>query len=314
MSESRVRRVRAANPSPMTLDGTNTYLIDAGDGRAFVIDPGPAMPEHIETICTAAAEAGLTIGAIAVTHGHPDHAPGAALLAEKTHAPVYAHPEARFRHDFALSDWEYLTLGETDLRAIYAPGHARDHLVFWLEDEATLFTGDVVIGSGTVVIAPPGGDMRVYQTTLDRLRREFPNARRIDGGHGESVEDPMAKLDEYIAHRRSREREVLDALETLSASEGGGATIPAIVARVYATIPHELWPAAARQALAYLIALEREGLVKSKHLDRPPTPEEAAILDPDLSRIVDPASRAVAAAELGIVRGANQIDAYELLR
>src|ERR1700686_1374461 len=227
----------------MTLDGTNTYLIDAGDGRAFVIDPGPAMPEHIETICTAAAEAGLAIGAIAVTHGHPDHAPGAALLAEKTHAPVYAHPEARFRHDFALSDWEYLTLGETDLRAIYAPGHARDHLVFWLDDEATLFTGDVVIGSGTVVIAPPGGDMRVYQATLDRLRREFSNARRIDGGHGESVEDPMAKLDEYIAHRRSREREGLNALEA------GATTVPAI-----------------------------------------------------------------APAELGIVRGAKTIDAYELVR
>ena len=308
MSESRVRRVRAANPSPMTLDGTNTYLIDAGDGRAFVIDPGPAMPEHIEAICAEAAEAGLTIGAIAVTHGHPDHAPGAAFLAEKTHAPVYAHPEARFQHDVALSDWENLTLGETDLRAIYAPGHARDHLVFWLDDEATLFTGDVVIGSGTVVIAPPGGDMRVYQATLDRLRREFPNARRIDGGHGESVEDPMAKLDEYIAHRRSREREVLDVLEA------GATTIPAIVELVYAAIPRELWPAAARQVLAYLVALEREGRVKSKRLDRPPTPEEAAILDPDLSRIVDPASRAVAAAELGIDRGVRRIEEYEAIR
>ena len=165
-----------------------------------------------------------------------------------------------------------------------------------------------MIGSGTVVIAPPGGDMRVYQATLDRLRREFPNARRIDGGHGESVEDPMAKLDEYIAHRRSREREVLDVLEA------GATTIPAIVELVYAAIPRELWPAAARQVLAYLVALEREGRVKSKRLDRPPTPEEAAILDPDLSRIVDPASRAVAAAELGIVRGVHQIDGYELAR
>src|ERR1700686_4086284 len=177
----------------MTLDGTNTYLIDAGDGRAFVIDPGPTLPEHIEAICTEAAEAGLAIGAIAVTHGHPDHAPGAALLAEKTHAPVYAHPEARFRHDFALSDWEYLTLGETDLRAIYAPGHARDHLVFCLGDEATLFTGAAV------------------------------NGRRTGGGRGESVEDPRAKLDEYLAPRRSREREVLNPLEA------GATPVPAIV-------------------------------------------------------------------------------------
>jgi glyoxylase-like metal-dependent hydrolase (beta-lactamase superfamily II) len=313
VSESRVRRVRAANPSPMTLDGTNTYLIDARDGRAFVIDPGPALPEHIEAICAEAADFEWTIAAIAVTHGHPDHAPGAALLAEKTHAPVYAHPEASFPYDFALADWECITLGQTRLRAVYAPGHARDHLVFWLDDEATLFTGDVIIGSGTVVIAPPGGDMRVYQATLDRLRREFPNARRIDGGHGESIEDPQAKLDEYITHRRARELEVLEALEVLPSSEGG-ATIPAIVQRVYAEIPHELWPAAARQVLAYLVALEREGRVKSKRLDRAPAEEEAEILDPDLSRIVDPASRAVAAAELGIDRGVKRIDAYELLR
>jgi len=312
VSSSRVRRVRAANPSPMTLDGTNTYLIDGGQGQALVIDPGPALPEHIEAICAEAAEADWKIGAIAVTHGHPDHAPGAALLAEKTLAPVYAHPEARFPHDFTLADWEYLTLGEASLRAIHAPGHARDHLVFWLEDEATLFTGDVVIGSGTVVIAPPGGDMRVYQATLDRLRREFPDARRIDGGHGESVLDPMAKLDEYVAHRQMREREIVEALETLPSA--GGATIPAIVERVYAAIPHELWPAAARQVLAYLVALEREGRAQAKTLDRPPTPAEAAILDPDLSRIVDPASRAVAAAELGIERGVTRIDAYQLFR
>jgi len=308
VSESRVRRVRAANPSPMTLDGTNTYLIDAGGGDAFVIDPGPALPEHVEAICAEAEDAGWTIGAIAVTHGHPDHAPGAALLAEKTRAPVYAHPEARFPHDFALADWEYITLGETDLRALYAPGHARDHLVFWLEDEATLFTGDVVIGSGTVVVAPPGGDMRVYQATLDRLRREFSNARQIDGGHGESILDPLAKLDEYIAHRKSREREVLETLEA------GAATVPAIVARIYAAIPHELWPAAARQVFAYLIALEREGRVKAKTLDRPPSDQEAAILDPDLSRIVDPASRAVASAELGIERGVTTIDEYAFIR
>ena len=298
----------------MTLDGTNTYLIDAGDGRAFVIDPGPAIPEHIEAICAEAADSEWKIGAIAVTHGHPDHAPGAALLAEKTGAPVYAHPQARFAHDFTVADWEHITLGDTSLRTIYAPGHARDHLVFWLEDEATLFTGDVVIGSGTVVIAPPGGDMRVYQATLDRLRRDFSNAKRIDGGHGESIEDPMAKLDEYIAHRRTREKEVMAALEAISVSEPGGVTIPAIVTRVYRAIPHELWPAAARQVLAYLVALEREGRVKSTRLDRPPTEQEADILDPDLSRIVDPASRAVAAAELGIDRGVKQIDAYQLLR
>lgn len=303
---SRVRRLRAANPSPMTLDGTNTYLIDAGDGRALVIDPGPALPAHIAAIVEAAQRANLAIAAIAVTHGHPDHAPGAALLAGQTRAPVYAHPAARFPHDRALADGERIRLGGTGLLAVHAPGHARDHLVFWLDDERTLFTGDVVIGLGTVVIAPPGGDMRVYQATLDRLRSEFENAQRIEGGHGESVLDPLAKLDEYIAHRKSRERELLEALQS------GQQTIPAIVESVYRNVPQALWPAAARQVLAYLIALEREGRIRAVRLERPPNKDEAAILNPDLSRLVDQASRDVAAAELGIERNVATIDAYEL--
>lgn len=306
VKHTHIKRVRAANPSPMTLDGTNTYLIDAGDGRAIVIDPGPAMPEHIDAICAEADIDGWTIGAIAVTHGHPDHAPGARLLSERTKVPVYAHPEARFPHDRELADGERLVLGDIALQAIYAPGHARDHLVFWFGDERALFTGDVILGSGTVVIAPPGGDMRDYQATLDRLRREFPEARRIDGGHGESVEDPLAKLDEYIEHRKNREREIVAVLEE------GPATISAIVERVYHAIPQPLWPAAARQVLAYFIALEREGRVRSRRLDRAPTSSEQTILNPDLSRIVDPSSRAVAAAELGIDRTVTTIEEYAL--
>jgi glyoxylase-like metal-dependent hydrolase (beta-lactamase superfamily II) len=304
---SRVHRVRAANPSPLTLDGTNTYLIDAGDGRGIVIDPGPAMPAHIEAIVEAAQHANLGIAAIAVTHGHPDHAPGAALLAGQTRAPVYAHPAASFPFDRALADGERIRLGGTGLLAVHAPGHARDHLVFWLDDERALFTGDVVIGLGTVVIAPPGGDMRVYQATLDRLRRDFENARSIEGGHGDSVLDPLAKLDEYIAHRKSREREVIEALRS------GAQTIPAIVERVYSAVPQALWPAAARQVLAYLLALEHEGRIRVKRLDRAPAASEAAILNPDLSRLVDQASRDVAAAELGIERGVTTIDAYEFV-
>ena len=197
-------------------------------------------------------------------------------------------------------------LGDLALEAVYTPGHARDHLVFWFDDEQALFTGDVILGAGTVVIAPPSGDMRDYQRTLDRLRRDFAGARRIDGGHGESVEDPLAKLDEYIEHRKRRELEIVTLLE------GGPATIPALVEGVYHAIPQALWPAAARQVLAYLIALEHEGRVRSRKLDRAPTPSEAEILDPDLSRIVDPSSRAVAAAELGIERTVATVDEYAL--
>ena len=308
VSGPRVIRVRADNMSPMTLDGTNTYLIDAGAGQAIVIDPGPLLSEHCDAIVLTARENGLTIGAIAVTHGHPDHAPGAAPLAARTGAPVYAHAAARFPHDHVLGEGEALHAGTTELTAIDAPGHARDHLVFWLEAELALFTGDVVIGDGsTVVIAPPGGDMRAYQRTLHRLRDEYARAVVIYGGHGEEIEEPLRVLDFYIAHREKREAELIATLH-----DKGRQTVPQIVEHVYRATPQALWPAAARQIFAYLIALEREGRVVAHPLDRDANDFERTILDPDLSRIVDSASRAVAAAELGIEPGPVAIAAYEL--
>ncbi|MBC5809994.1 MAG: MBL fold metallo-hydrolase [Candidatus Eremiobacteraeota bacterium] len=290
----------------MTLDGTNSYVIDAGGGAAIVVDPGPPIESHLDAIGAAAEALDAKITAIAVTLGHPDHAPGAAPLAARTGAPVYAHRDARFPHDRELADGDLLRVGDTALRVIEAPGHARDHVVFWLEDEKTLFTGDVVLGMGTVVIAPPGGDMRAYQATLDRLRRDFSGASAILGGHGERVGDPLAKLDAYIAHRKSREREVLDALES------GPQTIPALVKIIYAGVSRVLWPAASRQVLAYLIALEREGRISHRALERAATADERAILEPDLSKIADPASRAVANAELGYDEASSAIEEYAL--
>jgi glyoxylase-like metal-dependent hydrolase (beta-lactamase superfamily II) len=302
----RVARVLAPNPSPMTLDGTNSYLLDAGNGSAVAIDPGPPIEAHVDALLAQARARSLTIEAIAVTHGHPDHAPAAALLHAATGAPVYAHEAARFPHDRVLGDGDELRLGEIALRVMDAPGHARDHLVFYLEAEGALFTGDVIIGRGTIVIAPPNGDMRAYQRTLHRLRDEFASASRIYGGHGEALDTPLAKIDEYIAHRELRERELLEALAS------GPQTVPALVRRIYAAVSPVLWPAAARQMLAYLIALEREGRVSARVLERAPTAEESALLSPDLSRIVDPASLAVAAAELGVERPAREIAEYAL--
>ncbi len=302
----RVTRILAPNPSPMTLDGTNTYLLDSGEGRAIVIDPGPPIPRHVDAIATAAAARELAIVAILVTHGHPDHAPAAEALAWRTGALVYAHPSARFPHDRRLDEGAHLTIDGLTLRAIDAPGHARDHLVFYLERDAALFTGDVVIGWGTVVIAPPNGDMRAYQATLRRLRDEFPGAHRIYGGHGDPIDDPRAKLDEYIAHREARETALLVALRD------GPQTIPELVARLYEDVSPVLWPAAARQVLAYLIALEREGRVRRRDLGRAPNAEESALLAPDLSKLADPDSAAVAAAELGFDAAPASISAYAL--
>jgi glyoxylase-like metal-dependent hydrolase (beta-lactamase superfamily II) len=289
----RVGRLRANNPSPMTLDGTNGYVVRVGPRSLIAIDPGPVDDAQRDAFLAAARDANASYAGILVTHGHPDHFPGAAPLAAATGAPVYAHSEARFPHDRTLGDTERLAFEDTSFTVLHGPGHARDHLIFALDDERALFTGDVVLGTGTVVVAPPGGEMRTYQRTLHRLREEYGDASAIYGGHGPEVRAVRAKLDEYIAHREARERQVVDALA------GGGATIPELVARIYTDVDRRLWPAAARQVLAYLIALEAEARVRSERITRRPTAQEAALLDPDLSKLGEEAGADVIRAELG---------------
>lgn len=300
-----VRLVRAPNPSPMTLSGTNSYLVENGAGEAICIDPGPPVERHVEALLEAAREMHARIALICVTHGHPDHAPAAAMLRERTQAPVLAHPAARFAHDRPLHDGETCP-GTASLRAFHAPGHTFDHLVFYSERERALFTGDVVLGEGTVVIAPPGGAMRPYQRTLERLLREFAGARRIYGGHGPPVEDPAAKLREYLAHRQLREEQLLAALAR------GPQSLPELVASIYRETDPALWPAAARQVLAYLTALEDEGRVRSHALAREMRPEERAILDPDWRALAGGADPALIEAELGANLHLERLRAYEL--
>ncbi|MGH7714625.1 MAG: MBL fold metallo-hydrolase [Vulcanimicrobiaceae bacterium] len=289
----RVVRVRAPNPSPMTLTGTNTYVVRTSKDSVLVIDPGPLKEQHVDAIVATADEMGAKIRTILVTHGHPDHAPAAVPLARRTGAPVWAHAYAKFPTDRVLEDRERLQFEGATIDVVDAPGHAIDHLVFALAEERTLFTGDVVLGQGTVVVAPPGGAMRPYQRTLDRLLAEHGDAASIFGGHGERVDDPRAKLIEYIEHRKLREQQLMALLQA------GPATIPTLVERIYADVDRRLWPAAARQILAYLIALEEENRVVPHIVARSPSAEEAAILEPNLERIADPETAAVARAELG---------------
>ena len=278
VAASRITLVRAPNPSALTLSGTNSYLVDCGNGEAICIDPGPSIEHHVDALIDTAAVKGLRISWIAITHGHPDHAPAAAPLSARTGAKIAAHANLETRRDRTLHDLETLAVGHSQLVAIDAPGHTFDHLVFYDREEQVLFTGDVVLGEGTVVIAPPGGAMRPYQATLARLLGDFPEAQRIYGGHGEPVLDAPAKLREYIAHRHLREQQVIAELEQRPR------TIPELIATIYRETDSRLWPAAARQMLAHLLALEEERKVRSHHVDRPMTHEEKAILTPDWSK------------------------------
>ncbi len=248
---------------------------------------------HVDAILLRASQMHCRICAIAVTHGHPDHAPAAELLQRRTGAPIH-------------TSLERIHAGDATLEIVPAPGHARDHVVFYEPHERALFTGDVVLGSGYVVVAPPGGDMRAYQQTLQMLLQRFADARTIYPGHGEPVHDPQGKLRDYIDHRKDRERQILDALA------GGSRTIVDLVEAIYRDTPQVLWPVAARQVLAYLIALEREGAIRARALERPPNEREAAILNPRWDAIACADDRETVRAELGADLHLDKLYTYAL--
>ena len=306
MVTPRIALVRAPNPSAMTLTGTNSYLIDCGNGEAICIDPGPALAQHADALMRAADAMTCRIVLIALTHTHPDHAPAAPLLQARCGAPIAASAKSEFPHDRGLHDGDELRAGTAGIQVIEAPGHTFDHLVFYDRTDRALFTGDTVLGSGYVVIAPPNGAMRPYIATLQRLLRDFPDARLILGGHGEPVHNAKAKLGDYLAHRAAREFALLQALQTREQ------TIPELVQTLYADTPRMLWPAAARQMLAYLTALEQEGRVRSHELQREMTPSEHAILNPEWESIVGPEHARTVEEELGAMLRLDAVRAYRV--
>jgi len=230
-----VQLVRAANPSPFTLSGTNTWVV--GRDPAWVVDPGPALEAHLDAVAAAVSARGGA-GGIAVTHSHPDHAEGlAGLSARLGGPPVGAMPGLRDGDEFG------------PFAVFHVPGHAADHLVFVLG--ASAFTGDVVLGEGSVLIAPGGGSLSAYLEGLGRLRAL--GLRRLYPGHGPVVEDADAKLDEYIAHRLEREARIVAALEA------GARTEDELLAAAWDEIPAGLRTAAAWTLAAHLDKLREEG-------------------------------------------------------
>jgi glyoxylase-like metal-dependent hydrolase (beta-lactamase superfamily II) len=244
-----VSRVLAPNPGPFTLEGTNTWIV--GEGRTAVIDPGPEDEGHLREV---AREAGVP-EAILLTHRHPDHAAGAAMLSSMSGAPVLAVGPEWIGE--ALEDGQEVRVGGARLLVVRTPGHSPDHVSFHDPDGGALFTGDAVLGRGTSVIDPPEGDMGDYLRSLDRMIELEP--RTLYPGHGPAVWTGRERLLEYRTHRQVRERQVIEALE----HERGGPRAPEdLVPRIYADHPHHLFPAAARSVLAHLLKLEREGRVK----------------------------------------------------
>ena len=221
-----VTRVRAANPSPLTLDGTNTYVVGG-----WVVDPGPDDAAHREAVLAAASQG---VEGIVLTHSHPDHADGADALAARTGASVVLPIEGD-------------EIGP--LTAIATPGHAPDHVCLLMG--TTCLAGDLVLGTGSVFIAPGEGSLSAY---LDSLRR----VRALDldvlcPGHGPYVWDPAAKLDEYISHRLDRERRLLAALDA------GLRTPDELLDSAWSEVPAELRPAARLTLEAHLEKLREEG-------------------------------------------------------
>ncbi len=251
-----VRRIVAPNPGVMTGPGTNTYLV--GIDEVAVIDPGPADDSHLEAIVGCGGD---RIRWILCTHTHPDHAPGAAGLRERTGAEVMAFDSRDgLEIDRALRDGEVLEATEFRLTALHTPGHASNHLCYLLEEEALLFSGDHVMNGSTVVIAPPDGDMAAYLRELERLRKM--RLRGIAPGHGEVIAEPKVVLDQYLTHRHARETAIAAALVGR-----GSATIEELVKDVYVDVPEALHPIAQFSVWAHLEKLAGEGHASGAGLD-----------------------------------------------
>lgn len=267
------RRILAPNPSPLTGPGTNSFLI--GRDHVAVIDPGPDDPAHLDALAEAGAG---RISHIFVTHAHRDHSAGAARLSAMTGAPVLAFGDALagrspinmrlaaeglvgggegldldFRPDILLADGEEIATPDWSLKAIHTPGHAGSHLCLLWGD--TLFCGDIVMGWSSTIISPPDGDLADYFRSLDRIAALLP--RRLLPAHGDPIESPSLRLAELAAHRKERTGQILAALRDAPDSADG------LARRIY-DIPPALLPAATRNVLAHLIALDGLGAIQTE--------------------------------------------------
>ncbi|MBV7696044.1 MBL fold metallo-hydrolase [Streptomyces sp. TRM70350] len=254
----RAVNVLAPNPSAMTLDGTNTWILSEPDSPvAVVVDPGPLDEGHLRNVVDTAERSGKRVALTLLTHGHPDHAAGAARFAELTGTKVRALDPALRLGDEGLTAGGVVRVGGLELRVVPTPGHTADSLSFHLPADRAVLTGDTVLGRGTTVVAHPDGRLGDYLDSLRRLRSLTVDdgVHVVLPGHGPVLDDAQGAVEYYLAHRAHR----LAQIET--AVEDGYRTPSQIVAHVYADVDRSLWPAAELSVRAQLDYLEEHGLI-----------------------------------------------------
>ena len=268
----RAHCVLAPNPGIMTLDGTNTWVLREPDARrCVVVDPGPEVAAHLDTVADLAGQ----VSVVLLTHGHTDHSEAARAFAERMGCGVRAlDPQHRLGSE-GLVDGDVVAVDGLEVRVVGTPGHTSDSLSFLLPAERAVLTGDTVLGRGTTVVAHPDGQLGAYLDSLHRLHAlaEAQEVTAVWPGHGPVIDDALAVLDYYLAHRQERLEQVREALQELTTGAGGtvgaapemageiagegaaGGLARAVVERVYADVDPVLWGAAelsVRAQLAYL--------------------------------------------------------------
>jgi glyoxylase-like metal-dependent hydrolase (beta-lactamase superfamily II) len=234
-----VTHLLAPNPGPMTLEGTNTWVLRAPGGRSVVLDCGPLLDDHLEAVAAAATEGGREVGAVLVTHHHLDHAEGLPRFAEKTGVALTP-----------VGEGDVVTVDGLTLQVLATPGHTADSVTFLDADDGTLYTGDTLLGRGTTVVAHPDGRLGDYLDSLARLAGI--DAQRIRPGHGPVVTDVAGWITYYRQHREHRLQQVRDA------RAAGASTAAQVVETVYADVEEVLWPAATLSVLAQLAYLDEQ--------------------------------------------------------
>lgn len=249
--------VVAGNPGPMTLDGTNTWLIEVDAESVVLVDPGPDDPAHLAAVRTALRD--RWVRDILLTHGHADHSAGARLFAEQLRARVRALDPAHRHGGEGLVPGEVVAHAGFEIAVVGTPGHTSDSVSLYLPTRAAVLTGDTVLGRGTTVVAFPDGRLADYLASLQGLRDmvQQVGATAVWPGHGPALPDAGAVLDAYLDHREQRLQEVRLAVAALDPDLTAARLAPLVVQRVYADVPRMLWPAAELSVRAQLEYLGR---------------------------------------------------------